>query len=56
MMISPSDPAPSATTPAAAGTDVNPQGAAQIQVERARKGITQEMLEQRRRESLQRPF
>ena len=35
---------------------IYPRGAAQVEAERERLGITQTMLEHRRKESLSRPF
>jgi hypothetical protein len=51
---------PLATPPApqskAQPESINPQGVAQVEAERQRRGITPEELEKRRRDSITRPF
>jgi hypothetical protein len=45
-----------APQPKAQPDSVNPQGVAQVEAERQRRGITPEELEKRRRDSITRPF
>ena len=56
-MTSRSELQPPTTAPRnTAGLDINAQGVAQVEAERKRLGITEQMLERNRRDSISRPF